>query len=233
MDGITVNGSTSPSGSGGSGGWLWSRTSGLVAPVGHEQNHFVFPEDEYSDHRAAPWKGDEVNISRWSARKNADLIEDMHALGVALSSFPNEQRVSGSDLVSTANITLDPRNFDRSRHNLSYCTYSNGDWSVTATTAESAIAYASGSDAVPLDEQYIYSSRDGFFRPSSPLSTSSGPRCALDNIPSSAVLMNSAWLWSRTTGAVQASGGYDPKWMIEEFEYAPYQRAPWAWDIER
>lgn len=232
-DGISVNGSTSPSGSGGTGGWLWNRGLGLVAPIGHEQIQFIIPEDEQSNQQAAPWKGDEVSISRWSGRKNADLIENMHAIGAALDRFPNGQRVSARALVNATNMTLDPRTFDRSRLNLSYCTYSNGDWSVAATTAESAMAYASGTNAVPLDQQYIYSSRDGFFRPSSPLPSSSGPRCALDGIPTSAGLMDNVWLWSRLSGMVQGGGGRDTAWVVEEFETASYWKAPWAWDIQR
>lgn len=235
MDRIRVSGLDRPDSSSGSdhAGWIYSAELGVIRDGGYEER-FVIPAGDYETHRNAPWAGDESQVRSWADEQTYQMTRMMASTGNALNRVPDGQSVSGAEIVDDTIMTLDPRWLDRSRHNLSYCLYRTGDWSVAATPAYSATSSIHGSGAVPLDQQFIRSSRDGLFNPTSALGMSSRPRCEQDGIPASADRVSQGWLWFRGEGAVVPnSPPHDSTWVLAESEYASYSKSPWAWEIER
>lgn len=232
-DRIRVAGLDRPDSSSGqdSAGWIWGQTLGVIKNPGYE-SQFVFAANDLMRQREQPWVGDDLQVKAWSDVRSSELQAMMRSTGNALARVPDGQSVSTPNLVADTIRTLDPRSLDRSRLNLSFCLYRTGDWSVTATSAYSAIYSANGSATVPLDEQWIHSSRHGTFNPSAPLPPSAGPRCDLDRIPASADRLNAGWLWHTTNGASQANTwDSDSTWVLASQDHRRYGETPWAFDI--
>lgn len=204
-----------------SSGWIFSHSLGVRNDSGY-LDPFVVPNDDYGTYRPEPWKREQADINRWTSERNAELFTAMRQLGAAVGRSPNGERVTFAEL---AKVKMDPRTFDRSKHNMLYCHYSNGDWSVTATGVATASNYGN------LKGHFILTNKSSTIRTAtSTLGSSQNPRCDMDGL--SAGSRESDWAWSRNNGLIMPHATRDSTWVLLEGEYPAYHAKPWAWEVE-
>lgn len=204
-----------------SSGWVFSHNLGVRGDAGYI-DPFVINNDQYNAYRAEPWKREASDISQWTAERNTELFATMRQLGASVGRSPDGQDITFPEL---AKVKIDPRSFDRSRHNLLYCHYSNGDWSVSAT------GVATAADYNDLKHHFILTNKSNTIRTATTtLGSSQTPRCDMDGL--SAPSRSVAWMWSRTGGLAVPNDTRDTKWVVPEDQYGEYQKKAYAWEVE-
>lgn len=201
-------------------GWVWSRAAGLMQSRGNS-DLLVVSESRYDAFRTEPWAENARDTSAYASARNTDTRTIMQAVGRGLTASPNGQSITTAEL-QKANIN--PKALDRSRHNLAFCSYSNGDWSVSAASAGARV------HPDDLRYQYVLTNRHGMRNPTEPMSASLDPVCAADGI--NATPSTAGWLWHRLVGEQVTVQYRDAAEVVPEDAYEHYRARPWAWESE-